>query len=79
MVTAISKEPSASQVIFGLLCAGKGIGNILTSPISASLLSASRSSSSYGHGMYQAVVIFTGVYLIMSAGALSAMYIRLKK
>jgi MFS family permease len=78
MVTEISEDPSASQAIFGLLCAGKGTGNILTGPISAGLLSASRSSAGYGHGMYQAVVIFTGVCLIMSAGSLGALCIRPK-
>jgi MFS family permease len=78
MVTAISEEPSASQAIFGLLCAGKGIGNILTGPISAGLLSASRSSTGYGHGAYQAVVIFTGVCLIMSASSMGALCIRSK-
>jgi MFS family permease len=79
MVTAISEEPSASQAIFGLLCAGKGIGNILTGPVSAGLLSASQSSTGYGHGAYRAVVIFTGVCLIMSAGSLGALCIRLKR
>lgn len=79
MVTAISDEPSASQAMFGLFCAGKGIGNIMTGPISAGLLSVSKSSTGYGHGMYQAVVIFTGVCLFFSAGSLGAMYIRPKR
>jgi MFS family permease len=78
MVTAVSDEPSASQAMFGLFCFGKGVGNILTGPISAGLLGSSRSSTGYGHGMYQAVVIFTGVCLILSAGSLGAVYIRPK-
>jgi hypothetical protein len=78
MVTAISDEPSASQAMFGLFCFGKGVGNILTGPISAVLLKWSQSSTGYGHGMYQAVVIFTGVCLILSAGSLGTMYIRPK-
>jgi predicted MFS family arabinose efflux permease len=78
MVTAISDAPSASQAMFGLFCFGKGVGNILTGPISAGLLKWSQSSTGYGHGMYQAVVIFTGVCLILSAGSLGTMYIRPK-
>jgi predicted MFS family arabinose efflux permease len=78
MVTAISDEPSASQAMFGLFCFGKGVGNILTGPISSGLLKWSQSSTGYGHGMYQAVVIFTGVCLILSAGSLGTMHIRPK-
>jgi MFS family permease len=78
MVTAISDEPSASQAMFGLFCFGKGVGNILTGPISAGLLKWSQSSTGYGYGVYQAVVIFTGVCLVLSAGSLGTMYIRLK-
>jgi cyanate permease len=79
MVTTISDEPSASQAMFGLFCFGKGVGNILTGPISAGLLRLSTSATGYGHGMYQAIVIFTGVCLVMSAGSLGTMYIGRKK
>jgi predicted MFS family arabinose efflux permease len=79
MVTAISDEPAASQAMFGLFCAGKGIGNILTGPISAGLLSVSRLSAGYGLGMYKAIVIFTGVCLLMSAGSLGIMCTRPKR
>lgn len=79
MVTAISDEPSASQAMFGLFCFGKGVGNVLAGPISAGLLRLSTDSSGYGHGMYRAVVIFTGVCLLLSAGSLMAVCIRPKK
>jgi uncharacterized protein YjeT (DUF2065 family) len=78
MVTAVSDEPSASQAMFGLFCFGKGIGNILTGPISAGLLRLSNRSVEYGHGMYQAVVIFSGVSLILSAASLVTVYLRPK-
>jgi predicted MFS family arabinose efflux permease len=79
MVTAISEEPSASQAIFGLFCCGKGIGNILAGPIGAGLLRWSNGAGGYGHGIYKAVVIFTGVCLLLSAGSLSATRFRLKR
>jgi uncharacterized protein YjeT (DUF2065 family) len=74
MVTAVSENPSASQPMFGLFCAGKGVGNILTGPISVGLLKLSSEATGYGHGLYQAVVIFTGVCLVCSAASLSAVY-----
>jgi hypothetical protein len=79
MVTAISEEPSASQAMFGLFCSGKGIGNILAGPIGAGLLRSPNDAGGYGHGMYKAVVIFTGVSLLLSAGSLSTICFRLKR
>ncbi|CAO2647664.1 Nn.00g085860.m01.CDS01 [Neocucurbitaria sp. VM-36] len=79
MVTAISKEPSASQAMFGLFCFGKGIGNVLAGPISAGLLRGSGNTGGYGNGIYKAIVIFTGVCLLLSAGSLGSIYyVRLK-
>jgi MFS family permease len=78
MVTAVSDEPSASQAIFGLFCFGKGVGNILTGPISAGLLRLTDHSAGYGHGMYQAVVLFSGVSLVLSATSLVTVYVRPK-
>lgn len=78
MVTAIRKEPSASQAIFGLLCFGKGIGNILAGPISASLLKSSALRGGYGNGMYKAIIFFTGSSLLLSAGTLGTIYLKPK-
>ena len=78
MVTAVSQEPSASQAMFGLFCCGKGIGNILAGPIGAGLPGWSSDVGEYGHGIYKAVVIFTGVSLLLSAGSLSTIYVRVK-
>lgn len=77
MVSTVSEEPSASQAIFGTFCFGKGIGNILAGPIGAGLLGWS--GGDYGHGMYKVVIIFTGVCLLLSAGSLSAIYVKPKK
>ena len=79
MVTAISEEPSASQTMFGLFCFGKGVGNVLAGPISAGLLRLSTDSHGYGHGAYKAVVIFTGVCLLLSASSLGPVYCRPKR
>ncbi|KAF2711040.1 MFS general substrate transporter [Pleomassaria siparia CBS 279.74] len=78
MVSTISEEPSASQAMFGLFCCGKGIGNVLAGPIGAGLLRWSNEASGYGHGMYEAVVLFTGVCLLLSASSLTTIHFRLK-
>jgi predicted MFS family arabinose efflux permease len=78
MVSTVSDEPSASQAMFGLFCCGKGVGNIFAGPIGAGLLDLSGAGGGYGHGIYKAVVIFTGVSLLLSAGSLTAIYIRPK-
>lgn len=79
MVTAISKEPSASQAMFGLFCFGKGIGNILAGPISAGLLRKPDNTGAYGYGMYKTVVIFTGTCLLFSSGSLVMIYLEPKR
>jgi len=76
MVTAISAEPSASQAMFSIFCFGKGLGNVLAGPIGAGLLRASTDNGGYGYGTYRAVVIFTGVCLVLSGISLIAAYFR---
>jgi len=79
MVTSISEEPSASQAMFGLFCFGKGIGNILTGPISAGLMRWSDQSRGYGNGVYQTIIIFTGTCLLSSTVCLGAIYLKFKR
>ncbi len=78
MVTAVSEEPSAAQAMFGMFNFGKGIGNIAAGPISAGLLRWSSGDAGYGLGTYKAVVLFTGVCLLMSAGSLVTIHVRPK-
>ncbi|KAK5957933.1 hypothetical protein OHC33_001123 [Knufia fluminis] len=77
MVTSVSEEPGASQAMFGLFCAGKGVGNVLAGPISAGLLGMGRGGSGgYASGRYMGVVIFTGACLVLSTGSLGAVHLR---
>ncbi|KAI0528141.1 MFS general substrate transporter [Xylaria bambusicola] len=59
----ISKDP---LTLYGLFSFGKGIGNIVTGPITARLL-ATNTSSSYGLGTYKNVIIYTGALLLASS------------
>ncbi|KAJ4335570.1 hypothetical protein N0V95_008866 [Ascochyta clinopodiicola] len=78
MVTAVSSEPSAAQAMFGLFNFGKGIGNVAAGPISAGLLRWGTGGGGYGMGTYKAVVMFSGVCLLLSAGTLGTVYLRPK-
>ncbi|KAJ5519679.1 MFS monocarboxylate [Penicillium fimorum] len=60
MSTTVSADPMAMSMIFSLFCFGKGIGNILTGPISANLISRVLVLENYGLTKYMAVVMFTG-------------------
>ena len=78
MVTAVSDEASAAQAIFGMFNFGKGVGNVAAGPISAGLLRWSSGDGGYGLGMYKAIVLFTGVCLLLSAGSLVTIHVRPK-
>lgn len=77
MVSKIGGSPSTSQVLFGLFCFGKGLGNILAGPISAGLLRRSTHTlpkADYADTSYRWVVIFTGGCLLLSAFSSLSVY-----
>ncbi|OJD27824.1 hypothetical protein ACJ73_00774 [Blastomyces percursus] len=53
-------------VLYGLMAFGKGVGNVVTGPITAKLLSLP-ASSGYGLGTYKHVIIYTGTLLLASS------------
>ncbi|OJD10735.1 hypothetical protein AJ78_08337 [Emergomyces pasteurianus Ep9510] len=52
--------------LYGLMAFGKGVGNVVTGPITARLL-ALPASSGYGLGTYKHVIIYTGTLLLASS------------
>ncbi|PGH36576.1 hypothetical protein GX50_00613 [[Emmonsia] crescens] len=52
--------------LYGLMAFGKGVGNVVTGPITARLL-ALPASSGYGLGTYKHVIIYTGTFLLASS------------
>ncbi|KND90988.1 Monocarboxylate transporter 12 [Tolypocladium ophioglossoides CBS 100239] len=59
----LSEDP---QTIFSLMAFGKGIGNIVTGPISASLLKGPITSG-YGLGKFEPLILFAGSFMILSS------------
>lgn len=74
MVSAVSEGQSAALAMFSVFCFGKGVGNILAGPISASLILPTVSVSDYGVLKYRSVVIFTGTCMLLSAISISTWY-----
>lgn len=78
MGTAISNDPTASFAAFGLLNFGKGVGNVLSGPISGALLGKkSVNVGDYGAAAYKPVILFTGTCLALSGAIIALSYIRL--
>jgi hypothetical protein len=79
MGTAISSEPTAAFAAFGLLNFGKGVGNVLSGPISGALLSKTINVHAYGAAKYKPMVLFTGSSMALSSVVVLLPYLRLLK
>jgi MFS family permease len=78
MGSAVSNEPTAALATFSLFCFGKGIGNVVAGPISASLIKPITEIESYGVMKYKAVILFTGICMLGSTVSIVAWYVRQK-
>lgn len=76
MGTAVSSDSAAAFASFGLLCFGKGVGNVLAGPLSGALLAKGIDVDSYGALRYRAVVLFTGSCMLLSAAIIPASYFK---
>lgn len=76
MGTAVSDEPTAALATFSLFCFGKGVGNVVSGPISARLISPMIAISSYGVVKFKGVILFTGACMLCSAVSIGTWYLR---
>ncbi|KAK3046610.1 hypothetical protein LTS18_013328, partial [Coniosporium uncinatum] len=60
MGTAVSSEPTAAFAAFGLFNLGKGVGNVLTGPISGYLVGEVASQQKYAALKFEGTVLFAG-------------------
>ncbi|KAF2227194.1 major facilitator superfamily domain-containing protein [Elsinoe ampelina] len=69
MASSVTANPGTTPMVFALFNAGKGVGNVLSGPISAGLLRAGRSGDQRGAGKggFVGVVGFTGGMMLLSA------------
>lgn len=59
----LSEDP---QPVYSLMAFGKGIGNIMTGPVSAALLTKPLTSG-YGMGRFAPMIVFVGVLMMLSS------------
>ena len=76
MGTAVSEEPTAALATFGIFVFCQGLGNVLTGPVSARLLSREVRRDGYGIHRYQNMVLFTGACMSVSALSIGLWYLR---
>ncbi|KAN0101995.1 MFS general substrate transporter [Hyaloscypha variabilis] len=78
MGSAVSNEPTAALATYSLFCFGKGVGNVVAGPISASLIRPMIEIESYGVMKYKAVILFTGACMFGSTVSVVGWYVRQK-
>jgi MFS family permease len=79
MGRAVSNDPSAVVASYSILVFLQGLGNILAGPISAGLMTHRVSLDTYGIGKYEALVIFTGICMFLSALVIGLWYLMPRK
>ena len=72
MGMALTDQPAAAVTVYAALCFTRGIGNVLTGPISARLIRADVDISAYGIGRYRNVVLFAGAAILSSSLCMAA-------
>ena len=56
-----------AQMVFSFMCTGRGLGAIISGPISTRLLRATIDRGVYGNGRYEFMVVFVGTSMAVSA------------
>lgn len=79
MGTAISAEPTIAFTTFGLFCMQKGIGNVLTGPISAALIGQEVKERVYGVFKFESIILFTGSCMLVSGASVAIGYCKPRK
>ncbi|KAI1133427.1 major facilitator superfamily domain-containing protein [Nemania abortiva] len=68
-----NKGPVDPNMVFGFLCAGRGVGNVIAGPLSESLIRGSPwkgEAAAYGYGSgYGSLIVFTGVTALLGGAS----------
>lgn len=66
----VSDEPTGALVTFGIFAFLKGVGNVITGPISAALVGKEVERGEYGLGKYRWIVAYSGACMGVCAGTM---------
>lgn len=78
MSTCCTENEAVVKTIFSLLAFEKGVGNIISGPVSAALKANMFNEQKYGLGEYKWIVIFTGVCMAVSSLGVVGRFVRIK-
>lgn len=70
MGRAVSNDPANIASTFSIFVFLQGVGNILVSPISASLMTVATAVERFGTGKYEGIIILTGTSSAVAASVL---------
>ncbi|KAL8722563.1 MAG: hypothetical protein Q9225_000958 [Loekoesia sp. 1 TL-2023] len=70
MSTTLNENPALALTTFSYFACMKGIGNVVTGPISSALLSSQISRDEYGIGKFKGIVAFSGAAMLGSAAVM---------
>ncbi|KAF1987367.1 MFS transporter, MCP family, solute carrier family 16, member 10, variant [Aulographum hederae CBS 113979] len=76
MGTAVSSEPTAAFAAFGLFNLGKGVGNVLTGPISGYLIGDVSNEHRYAAMKFEGTVLFAGTCMLVSGSTILLCYMK---
>lgn len=75
MGTAVAHDQGDAMTLFCIYCSVQGIGNVLAGPISSALLRPTIDDDDYGLLRYKAMIIFTGLAMVVSASCVALSYL----
>lgn len=78
MASTVTTDPTTTPLVFGLFNFGKGIGNVLSGPISGQLMSHYVKTDGYGLFGYTSIIMFTGACMTFSGAAIGLQYLKIR-
>jgi MFS family permease len=72
----VGEDSEMMMTLFGLFSFGRGVGSILSGPISSVLLGGPESFDRYAIGKYEKMVIFAGATLMVSSAGFGGRFVK---
>ncbi|KAL8728858.1 MAG: hypothetical protein Q9166_005098 [cf. Caloplaca sp. 2 TL-2023] len=75
MGTTLSTSPSVALITLSAFACEKGVGSVVTGPISSALLTIEVSTNEYGLGRFKNIVLYSGICMMASAAIMLGWYL----
>lgn len=71
----VSDDPTVALVTFGAFCFLKGVGNVITGPISAGLMLQQTNIAEYGLEKYKWIISYSGACMMACVGTMIVLFV----